>query len=136
MTSVADRATGEMNVVISSVLRYGVVLSAILVLLGVSILFVHQPSGFPGSLSQLVSENDYRPTLSASQLFAGVAAANPIYLIELGLVVLLLTPVTRVAASVVMFALQRDRAYVLITLVVLTILLLSVFVIGPFEAAA
>jgi len=47
-------------------------------------------------------------------------------LIQLGLVLLLATPVARVAFSVVAFALQRDRLYVLVTLLVLTILLYSI----------
>jgi uncharacterized membrane protein len=47
-------------------------------------------------------------------------------LIQLGLVLLLATPVARVAFSVVAFALQRDRFYVAVTLVVLGILLYSI----------
>ena len=39
---------------------------------------------------------------------------------------LLATPVARVAFSVVAFALQRDRLYVAVTLVVLGILLYSI----------
>jgi uncharacterized membrane protein len=48
-------------------------------------------------------------------------------LIQLGLVLLLATPVARVAFSVVAFALQRDRFYVVVTLVVLGILSYSIF---------
>jgi len=47
-------------------------------------------------------------------------------LIQLGLVLLLATPVARVAFSVVAFALQRDRFYVMVTLVVLAVLLYSI----------
>ena len=47
-------------------------------------------------------------------------------LIQLGLVLLLATPVARVAFSVVAFALQRDRFYLLVTLVVLGILSYSI----------
>ena len=47
-------------------------------------------------------------------------------LIQLGLVLLLATPVARVAFSVVAFALQRDRFYVVVTLIVLAILLYSI----------
>jgi uncharacterized membrane protein len=44
-------------------------------------------------------------------------------IIQVGLVVLILTPVARVALSAVAFALERDRLYVALTLVVLAILL-------------
>jgi uncharacterized membrane protein len=47
-------------------------------------------------------------------------------LIQLGLLVLLATPVARVAFSVVAFLLQRDRLYVVVTLIVLGILLYSI----------
>lgn len=46
--------------------------------------------------------------------------------IQLGLLVLLATPVARVAFSIVAFALQRDAMYVGITLVVLIVLLYSI----------
>jgi uncharacterized membrane protein len=47
-------------------------------------------------------------------------------LIQLGLLLLLATPVARVVFSVLAFALQRDRFYVMVTLVVLGILLYSI----------
>ncbi len=51
-------------------------------------------------------------------------------LIQLGRLLLIVTPVTRVTLSVGVFALQRDRRYVVITLIVLIVLLYSVF--GPY----
>jgi len=42
---------------------------------------------------------------------------------------LLATPVTRVAASVVGFALEGDRLYTAITLAVLAVLLASIFLL-------
>ena len=47
-------------------------------------------------------------------------------IIQLGLVLLLATPVARVLFSVIAFALQRDRLHVVITLIVLSILLYSI----------
>ena len=45
--------------------------------------------------------------------------------IQLGLLLLIATPIARVAFSVVGFALERDRMYVVFTLIVLAILLYS-----------
>jgi uncharacterized membrane protein len=45
--------------------------------------------------------------------------------IQFGLLLLLATPIARVVFSVFAFAQQRDRAYVLITLFVLMVLLYS-----------
>ena len=46
-------------------------------------------------------------------------------MIQLGLLVLIATPIARVAFSLVAFALQRDRIYVIVTLIVLAVLLYS-----------
>jgi uncharacterized membrane protein len=46
--------------------------------------------------------------------------------IQLGLLLLLATPVARVAFSIVAFALQRDRLYICVTVVVLAVLLYSI----------
>jgi uncharacterized membrane protein len=48
-------------------------------------------------------------------------------LIQLGVLLLIATPVARVAFSVYVFLRQRDRLYVVVTLVVLALLLFSLF---------
>jgi uncharacterized membrane protein len=45
--------------------------------------------------------------------------------IQLGLLLLLATPVARVAFSVLAFACQRDKVYVIVTLIVLGVLIYS-----------
>jgi uncharacterized membrane protein len=46
-------------------------------------------------------------------------------IIELGLLLLIATPVARVIFSIFAFAVQRDRLYVVVTLIVLAVLLFS-----------
>jgi uncharacterized membrane protein len=46
-------------------------------------------------------------------------------LIQLGLLLLIATPVARVAFSIFAFAVQRDRIYIVITLIVLAVLTYS-----------
>jgi len=48
-------------------------------------------------------------------------------LIQLGLLLLIATPVARVAFSVFAFARQGDRTFVVVTLIVLAVLLYSLF---------
>ncbi|CAN0468679.1 unnamed protein product, partial [Phaeothamnion confervicola] len=48
-------------------------------------------------------------------------------IIQAGLLILLLTPVTRVALTLLLFLRDRDRIFAIITAVVLTILLLGFF---------
>jgi uncharacterized membrane protein len=121
----------DMNVVISNLLKYGVIISTAFVVLGLAMIFVKNPPAFPTTVEQLTSTNFGKTTLDVGVLFSGVAAANPIYVIQLGLIVLLATPVLRVVASVILFAAEKDRTYVVITLIVLGVLLISIFVIGP-----
>jgi len=136
LTNAEGHSGMDMNVVISDLLKYGVVASTILVAAGVVLLFLETPQQFPGSIQQLVGTSYGKPTLDLTTLLVGVVSANPVYLIELGLIVLLATPVARVAASVVMFAVEKDKLYVAVTLFVLIVLLFGLFVVGPVEAAA
>ncbi len=46
---------------------------------------------------------------------------------QLGLLLLIATPIARVALSAIAFAVERDRMYVLFTLIVLTVLMYSLF---------
>ena len=91
--------------------------------------------GFAGSLvvgwqGSLLS----RGTSAASSsdfggIVDGLDALRPVAIAQAGLVVLIATPVTRVATSVAAFALEGDRLYTAITLGVLAILLGSLFLI-------
>lgn len=62
---------------------------------------------------------------SVSGVVGSVAHLHPRSLIQLGLLLLIATPIARVAFSVAAFAVERDRMYVAITLIVLTVLILS-----------
>jgi uncharacterized membrane protein len=48
-------------------------------------------------------------------------------IVQLGLVMLIATPIARVAFTLIAFALQRDRVYVGVTLLVLALLLFGLF---------
>ena len=60
-------------------------------------------------------------------VLAAVATGRGRGVIQLGLLLLIATPVARVALTLVAFARARDRQYVLISGVVLALLLLSLF---------
>lgn len=118
----------RMNVVIGKVLRYGVILSAAVIVLGTLGLAGSQGASeasaflqYPGSVPQNV------PT-SIAAFFDGVAAFSPFAWIELGVMALIATPLSRVLISVFLFGAERDRLYVLITSVVLALLLFSMLV--------
>ena len=62
---------------------------------------------------------------AASGIVRGAVRLSPRSIIQLGMILLIATPVARVAFCVVGFARQRSRLYVLISLTVLIILLFS-----------
>src|SRR5689334_4180740 len=112
-----DRLVRQAELIIAYVLRGGVLLSAAVVLLGVALYALRGPTG--GQIGA-------RPAPSTiGDVIAGVGHGDPRAIIALGLLILLATPVLRVAVSVVTFALERDWRYVAITAAVLAILILS-----------
>lgn len=111
----------DYSAVIGWILRGGATLSAAIVLIGMLLLLLH-----PGDLSG-TSLQVFPHTLD--QVWIGLLALQPQAVITAGLMLLLATPVMTVTAAAVAFALERDRRYVFIALVVLAILITS-FLIG------
>jgi len=111
----------DFSAVIGWILRGGATLSATIVLIGMLLLPLH-----PGDLSES-SLQVFPHTLD--QVWTGLLALQPQAVITAGLMLLLATPVMTVTAAAVAFALERDRRYVVIALVVLAILITS-FLIG------
>jgi uncharacterized membrane protein len=110
--------------IVSGVLIVGVAVSAAFIAVGfVAALAV----GWQGSL--LGAALATTPTTDFSSLPARLATLEPAAIAQLGLVTLLATPVARVAASVIGFALEGDRLYAAITTAVLLILLTSILVL-------
>ncbi len=60
-----------------------------------------------------------------TQIVQGAIALRARSIIQFGILLLIATPIARVAFSLVGFAIERDRAYVTITAIVLAILLYS-----------
>jgi uncharacterized membrane protein len=67
----------------------------------------------------------------APAIVAAALAGRREAIIQLGVVILIATPIARVLLSLVAFALQRDRTYVVVTLIVLVVLLAGLFGVGP-----
>ena len=62
-------------------------------------------------------------------VWRGTTVLRPFAVVELGVLLLIATPVVRVAASVILFLVERDYLYTGITLAVLTLLLISIIVL-------
>ncbi len=108
--------------VIGALLRAGVTIAAAVVAIG-GILYLVRHGFEPPHYSVFRGEpSDLR---SVSGILTSLWPPHGRSIIQLGLLLLIATPVARVAFAAAAFALQRDRAYVVITLIVLGILLYS-----------
>ena len=103
-------------------LRFGVLLAAAVTGIGGALFLVGHASDAV-SYRSFVGEPAALTTLGG--IIRGALQLNSRALTQLGLVLLIATPVARVALSLVGFVLERDRKYQVITLVVLGILLAS-----------
>lgn len=100
--------------VIASVLRYGSIISTVVMALGVALVFVR---GGAKTLPQ---------ALSVGNLFMKALELDPLGVTQLGILLLLLTPVLRVLVAVITFGLERDFRYALISAGVFLIVLGSI----------
>jgi uncharacterized membrane protein len=123
---------GSPELLISHLLRYGVMSSLLLVVCGTALSFIHHPDYFSSveSLQRLTAEG-HRPH-QLSEVMAGVLATRGQAIAMVGLLVMMAIPVARVALSLLIFRQQRDRAFVRVTSVVLALLVLS-FLLGRAE---
>ena len=124
----------DLNDTIGKILRYGVVISTAVVAAGMVLMLLAPPPGTPGTLQGTLAAKFGGPTLSPSALLVGIAHGSAVSILQLGTLILLATPIVRVAASVFLFLREKDTLYVGITSLVLAMLLLAIFVLGPIEA--
>ncbi len=110
--------------IIGDLLRTGVIIAASTVLLGGIVYLARHGSEAPNYRVFVGEPADLRGVFG---IIADTRAFSGRGVIQLGLLLLVATPVTRVIFSVAAFALQRDRTYVVITLIVLAVLGYSLF---------
>jgi uncharacterized membrane protein len=112
----------RIEVILGNLLRIGVLVSAAVVLLGASIYLsrhAHEPADYRVFRGE---PSEYR---TISGVIQSVTNGRGQGIIQLGLLLLIATPIARVAFSVAGFAIERDHLYVAFTLIVLAILLYS-----------
>jgi uncharacterized membrane protein len=111
--------------VIGNLLRAGVLTAAAVVVLGAALYLFHHGQEHVKDRHAFVPEGPElsRPVLIVRSVWEGHGQA----LIQVGLLLLIATPIARVAFSAFAFARQHDRTYVVITLFVLGVLLYGLF---------
>jgi uncharacterized membrane protein len=115
----------RLEVIISILLRTGVLISATVVLLGGICFLARHGHEQPEYHVFHGTPQIYR---SVTGVIRAAGPSNCTAVIQLGLLLLILTPVARVAFSLAGFALEHDGTYVALTSIVLAILIYSLAV--------
>ena len=112
----------RLEILLGNLLRTGVMLSAAVVLLGACI-YLYRHAHEPADYRVFRGEpSDYTTIPGVIRSAIGGHGRG---WIQLGLLLLISTPIARVTLSILGFALERDHMYVVFTLIVLAVLLYS-----------
>ena len=123
----------KVEVAISLVLRVGVVVSVLVVAAGLGLMFAHHGAYLPirghFSYKELTSKKTPFPHTFAA-LGHSIAHGEGRGIVVLGVLILILTPILRVAVGVLSFLYEKDPPMTLVTLFVLIVLIGSFFLAG------
>jgi uncharacterized membrane protein len=100
---------------ISRVLRYGALISTLIMAAGVVLRAIRGHGAVSGA-----------GFVHLPELLPHVLRMEPIAVTELGVLLLLLTPVARIVVTMITFAVEHDMKYMLISLGVLAVVLFSI----------
>lgn len=112
----------QIEIFIGRLLQFGVLLSATVVLIGAIVYLSHQATHQVGYHT---FHGEPAGLTTVHGIVTGLAHPSGKGMIQLGLLLLIATPVTRVMFSAIAFALERDYLYVILTLIVLGVLAYS-----------
>ena len=112
----------RIEIILGNLLRAGVMLSALIVLSGACV-YLWRHGNEQASYRVFQGEPSEFRTIPG--VLQSVKHGRGRGLIQLGLLFLIATPIARVCLSVVGFTIERDRLYIVCTLIVLAILLYS-----------
>jgi uncharacterized membrane protein len=117
----------RIEVIIGALLRTGVILAATVVLFGGVLYLARHGHEVP---NYTTFHGEPESLKSVRDIVHGALGGSARAIIQLGLLLLIATPVARVVFSAVAFAVERDNMYVVITLIVLGVLLYSLLASG------
>jgi uncharacterized membrane protein len=118
------RSDAAVERLLGAVLRYGVIIAGAVTVVGGALALAWH-GGAPENFRTFRGE----PVAlrSVTGIISGACALDPQSVVQLGIVLLVATPILRVAMSLVAFAARRDRTYVVLTGIVLVLLAVSFF---------
>ena len=128
-----DARARAVEIIISDLLKIGVVTSLTIVVFGTIISFVHHHDYLSQQppLQRLTMPGAAFPH-TIHDVIQGIKDFRGQSIVMIGLLLLIATPVLRVGVSIFGFIYEKDRIYIAITTIVFVLLLLS-FVLGKAE---
>jgi uncharacterized membrane protein len=112
----------RMEVIMGRLLQVGVTVASLVILAG-AVLYLASHRASAADYSVFVSEPE--ALRDPGKLRGQIARGDSAALIQLGVLLLIATPVARVIFAVIAFLMERDWLYVAISLIVLTVLVFS-----------
>lgn len=112
-----------MEILMGNMLRYGVLISALFVFSGAVIYLVQH--GHEKPQYHLFSGEPFR-FISLRQILKNAVKGHARSIIQLGLLLLIATPIARIVFSIIGFILEKDYLYVTITTIVLLVIIVSI----------
>jgi uncharacterized membrane protein len=126
-TSGPDQQDLKMDLLISNVLRFGLIAASSLMIVGAFVTFRHFTGPNP-HLEHFNVEPENLRTIGG--IFRLAKSGNGVGIMQLAVLILMATPFLRVACAALGFASQRDWKYVVISLIVLLALLYGLYAGG------
>ena len=131
--AVMEERVRRVELAISWVLRTGVVVSVAVIAVGLAMMFAHH-----GAWTSITGHTSYRSLTdrstpfphSLSALGRAIGRGEGRGIVVLGVLILILTPVMRVAVGVLSFVYEKDPPMTIVTLYVLVVLVGSFFLAG------
>ena len=119
-----EKTDKNIELILGNLLRTGVIIAGSVVIFGAVLFLVRHGSEIP---SYHMFKPDSFNFSDFRGLFRGIVAFRSVSIMELGILLLIATPVLRVLFSVFAFAYKKDYMYVVFTVIVLFVLIFSFF---------
>jgi len=111
----------DMQAVIGWVLRIGVIVSVSIVIFG-GIVYLYRHGSEAPDHKHFITQPSF---VQLNGIIQGIIDFHGRSIIQAGIILLIATPILRIIFSTISFALEKDRLYVMISLLVLLIIFLS-----------
>jgi len=114
----------DVQIILGTLLRVGVLVSTAVVLLG-GIIFMVTQSNHTVSFSEFKPEQAKFSSVAA--IIKGLKTFDGLAIIQFGVLLLIFTPIARVVFSIFSFLMEKDYMYVIIGIIVLCVIITSLY---------